>query len=392
MYQVEDADYKSKNTLEIVEYWYDYLSQALNEYRQILDNNNHDAISQIHVYLLIKYRDNISCTAGSDSFKTELGKRFRDACKTLKLSSRDVNKLLGKISYKHEENKNRGISTHFNIVNEEINEVISNLTERFGRGKSYKHNKQDDILDYIKSKNSLFEDNHTFLDIPNTNFRICLMEYNEQTPGLTNKETYNKLFYGEEVTDIDGNILEIPQDNLIWLETKPEVKSRNNEEFTCFDKYEINQYCIARNKYTREPAPMNDSNGKFRVMSYGITKSPYVLALETFSNYNLEDRVVKDNYANHTFVFKSREELYNPNKLNFNKIGAFKCNDEKIYIFLNATSFSHAITNIPNMVKTNYSSNKYLKYNKVNLKEQDIAKIKDFYTQYYLENHKEDFE
>lgn len=370
--------------------WQDYENLCFLEYLNILKQGNYDAISVINVFFLASYRDNLTITAGNDGFRTELSRRYNKAqAKLDKLAIEQAAKRLSKL---HNETKNNGVMSHYYTMNEAVNLEIDALIDKFGRKPFRNQEDTRDILDWLESQNSNLKGNYSLLPINNTNIDVLILHDNDSVPGLTNVETSTKLFYGETVLDIDGNEVSIPQSMLIWLEVLPkEFIKADGATVDCFDRYEVNQFAMYRDKYTKEPISYGDSNGRFRITHYGMTDSPYRVAYETFEAYDLLDKLVSSEqcWSNHKYIFKSRRNLLGPNKIKYRNIGLFPLKNGRRLAFLNTTDFSQAATNIPNQVKHDMKKLKFNKFGFHNPTDIEADLIERDYKIYYAANIKE---
>lgn len=391
MENINEINFKECNVKELIEFWRDYNNDRIKEYLDILESGNYDAISIIHVALLIKCRDNISGNAGNDSFKTMLTVKTKEALKHIKMTEKQLQSLITIVNMTHEEYKNAGVRTHYYEVNEKINSIINDLTNKYKRKETRvieEPNATKSILKYIESKNDKFNKNRELVPVENThNTFICLLSDNDNVPGMTVTETVDKIFHGDIVLDLDGNEFQIIQDKPIWLEVPEElcVKENGNKKYA-WSKYEVNQYAIFRNKFTKEPVKHVDTYGRLVFRLEKQLMNPYDLASNVFSYYGLRDILIpfeKSAYI-HRYAFKSRKSLPSPDKINFSNAGIFEHNDKNI-VFLNRSIFSQAISNIPNQVNLNYNSDKYKKYGYRTLKSNEIVAVENTYREYYAD-------
>lgn len=133
-----DIDLRQFNTE-----WLAKITSRFNEYNKILEENDNDLFAQLEVYLLVKYRDAISCTASTKGFRNILySKYYAPAILALGIDET----VFEPIKTLH--NDYRNTASHDTMVEAEIKRIITEL-----------RNAQKEAED-IRAK---FEDAYTFL-------------------------------------------------------------------------------------------------------------------------------------------------------------------------------------------------------------------------------------
>lgn len=97
------------------------IEEKFKDYSKII-REDYDDIDTIELYLKVKYRDNIASGASNSSFRTKLNLEFEKACSRIQIRKKGI---LTTLSELHDINRNN--PEHFNIINNEINNIIKEL-------------------------------------------------------------------------------------------------------------------------------------------------------------------------------------------------------------------------------------------------------------------------
>lgn len=191
--------------------------------------------------------------------------------------------------------------------------------------------------------------NTDWYTIPGEKFKICVPVHGPNTPGINVKVLWLDICSGRKFTDEKGIEHQINIGAQKWREAIPEefISKKTGKKALLFQSLECSNYGLLRDKYTKKPSMMSDSNGKLRYKENSFSKAPSYICKKAFAD-SPEDLILIDKYSpdQYKYILSSPAKMDNPNKASCCPI--IFDNGEVIY---NERQYAFAITGIPNRNK-----------------------------------------